>query len=108
MFKTQSPDPGAVTELRTAIMPGWENEVSEQGQTLAFSYVRTQLLIPDAGCRIWGLWELRAAPLGGHRGMEGLALEVEVEWGDRGNRGESRLCQKLPASPTSSPSAISS
>ena len=51
------------------------------GQTLAFSSVRTQLLIPDAECRIWALWELRAAPLAGHRGMEGLALEVEVDWG---------------------------
>lgn len=59
----------------------------KQGQTLAFSSVRTELLIPDAECRIWGLWELRAAPLAGHRGMEGLALEVEVDWGDRGNRG---------------------
>lgn len=51
LLKTQSPDTGAVTELRTAIASGWENEVSEArvtegaGQTLAFSEVRTQLLI---------------------------------------------------------------
>lgn len=112
LLKTQSPDTGAVTELRTAIASGWENEVSEArvtegaGQTLAFSEVRTQLLIPDAECRIWGLLEHRVAPLAGRRGMEPLALEVEGDCGDRGKLGESRLCQESPASRTSPPSTI--